>query len=177
MFLVAGLGNPGRKFFYNRHNIGFQTADSLAEKYGAKFKQTKFSADLTDIIKINDVRQIMISKPVTFMNDSGLAIQKIMSFYKILPEKVIIVHDDIDLEFADIRVKLGGSDAGHNGLRSITQAIGKNYYRVRIGVGRPKYDRCSVLEYVLGDFAKSEKVQLRSIIENAQKEILQILLA
>ncbi|MDR2748466.1 MAG: aminoacyl-tRNA hydrolase [Bifidobacteriaceae bacterium] len=190
MFLVVGLGNPGGTYSKNRHNIGFLCADKIADDFDAAFGRSKFEGLATKPISssaFNSSNQDLdndfaILKPTTFMNNSGNSVQKAMQFYRLKAENVIVMHDDIDLQFADIRVKLGGSDAGHNGLKSITSAIGSNYNRIRIGIGRPNrennFDKGpAILDFVLGDFSKKEfeLLDADNVFERVKKEALSII--
>ncbi|MDR1234252.1 MAG: aminoacyl-tRNA hydrolase [Holosporales bacterium] len=153
MFLLVGLGNPGIEYRYTRHNIGFLFIDYLAESERFPDFQSKFES----LCSIGAVRndKVIMQKPQTFMNLSGRAVGQIVTFYKINPDRVFVFHDDIDLEPFDIKIKIGGSSRGHNGLRSIDQAIGKDYCRIRIGVGRPQ-SKEQVADYVVSKFRTEE---------------------
>ena len=150
--LVAGLGNPGREYAETRHNVGFMVADELARRHGASFR-SKFSGELADLRL--DGRAALL-KPQTYMNESGRAVAEAAQFYKIAPADIVVFHDELDLPPAKLRVKLGGGNAGHNGLRSITAQCGNDYRRVRLGIGHPG-DKGLVHAYVLHDFAKAEE--------------------
>lgn len=152
MLLVAGLGNPGRKYELTRHNIGFRVADRLAAELGGSWRG-KFSGRLAEV-RDGDQRLALL-EPETMMNDSGRSVGAAMSFYKLEPIDLIVVHDEIDLELGDIRTKTGGGLAGHNGLRSIAEHLGtQEFRRVRIGVGRPERgDPRPVVDWVLTPFA------------------------
>ena len=149
--LVAGLGNPGREYERTRHNVGWLVADELARRHGGSFRG-KFSGQLAET-RLDDLRLALL-KPETYMNESGRSIGAATKFFKVDPRDLLVVHDDVDLEPGRIQARLGGGLAGHNGLRSIAQAIGTNdFLRLRIGVGRPaRGDRRSVADYVLGGF-------------------------
>jgi PTH1 family peptidyl-tRNA hydrolase len=149
--LVAGLGNPGREYERTRHNVGWLVADELARRHGGSFRG-KFSGQLAET-RLDDLRLALL-KPETYMNESGRSIGAARKFFKVDPGDLLVVHDDVDLEPGRIQARLGGGLAGHNGLRSIAQAIGTNdFLRLRIGIGRPgRGDRRSVADYVLGDF-------------------------
>ena len=151
-YLIIGLGNPGAEYENTRHNIGFKVLDKLAS-----LSNISFSADkLADIAAIKfKGRKLILIKPTTFMNESGRSVHAAVLFYKLSPEDVIVIHDEIDLAGGKVRVKRGGGHAGHNGLRSIHARIGANYARVRLGVGHPG-DKAKVAGHVLKDFAKSE---------------------
>jgi len=155
MRLVVGLGNPGPKHQNNRHNIGFMAADEIVRRHGLSAPRAKFQGDVSEG-QIGDERVIVL-KPATFMNESGRAVGEAVRFYKLAPADVIVIYDEIDLAAAKLRVKQGGGNAGHNGLRSIDAHLGdKNYWRVRLGVGHPG-DKAQVKNYVLGDFAKADQ--------------------
>ena len=155
MRLVVGLGNPGPKHRNNRHNIGFMAADEIVRRHGLSAPRAKFQGDVSEG-QIGDERVIVL-KPATFMNESGRAVGDAVRFYKLAPADVIVIYDEIDLVAAKLKVKQGGGNAGHNGLRSIDAHLGdKNYWRVRLGVGHPG-DKAQVKNYVLGDFARGDQ--------------------
>jgi peptidyl-tRNA hydrolase, PTH1 family len=149
--LVAGLGNPGREYERTRHNAGWMVMDELARRQGGSFR-SKFSGQLSET-RLDDLKLALL-KPETYMNVSGQSIGAARKFFKVDPADVLVVHDDVDLEPGRLQAKFGGGLAGHNGLRSIAQALGTNdFLRLRIGVGRPgRGDRRSVADYVLGGF-------------------------
>ncbi len=149
--LVAGLGNPGREYERTRHNAGWMVMDELARRHGGSFR-SKFSGQLSET-RLDDLKLALL-KPETYMNVSGQSIGAARKFFKVDPADVLVVHDDVDLEPGRLQAKFGGGLAGHNGLRSIAQALGTNdFLRLRIGVGRPgRGDRRSVADYVLGGF-------------------------
>jgi PTH1 family peptidyl-tRNA hydrolase len=149
--LVAGLGNPGREYERTRHNVGWLVADELARRHGGSFRG-KFSGQLAET-RLDDLRLALL-KPETYMNLSGQSIGAARKFFKVEPGDLLVVHDDVDLDPGRLQARLGGGLAGHNGLRSIAQAIGTNdFLRLRIGVGRPgRGDRRSVADYVLNAF-------------------------
>ena len=162
--LVAGLGNPGRDYERTRHNVGWLVVDELARRHGGSFRG-KFSGQLAET-RLDDLR-VALLKPETYMNESGRSIAAARRFFKVDPGDLLVVHDDVDLEPGRLQARLGGGLAGHNGLRSIAQAVGTNdFLRLRIGVGRPgRGDRRSVADYVLDDF--EEEVDVDSLIERA----------
>jgi peptidyl-tRNA hydrolase, PTH1 family len=137
-WLVAGLGNPGDKYERNRHNIGFRVADALARKHGLPSWSRKLGGDVTSglVTTPKGREQAVLLKPMEYMNLSGFAVQRLAQFHKIEPEKILVVHDEIDLPFGVVRLKSGGGHGGHNGLRSIIEQLGNKYARVRMGVGR-----------------------------------------
>ena len=149
--LVAGLGNPGREYVRTRHNIGWMVCDELAARTGGSFR-SKFSGRLAEI-RLDGLRLALL-EPETYMNESGRSISAAVRFFKTAPEDVVVVHDDVDLEEGRLQARAGGGLAGHNGLRSIAQALGTpEFLRLRIGVGRPgRGDRRSVADYVLSPF-------------------------
>jgi peptidyl-tRNA hydrolase, PTH1 family len=154
LHLIVGLGNPGQKYARNRHNIGFMALDAIARRWNAKPWKAKFQAEITDIIV--DGEKVLLLKPQTFMNESGRAVGEAMRFHKIALEDIAVFHDELDLAPAKLRVKTGGGNAGHNGLRSISAHCGNDYPRIRMGIGHPG-DKDMVHAYVLSDFAKSEE--------------------
>jgi peptidyl-tRNA hydrolase, PTH1 family len=149
--LVAGLGNPGREYARTRHNIGWLVVDELAHRHGGSLR-SKFSGRVGDV-RLDDLRLALL-KPETYMNESGRSIGAAARFFKMPSQSVVVVHDDVDLAEGRLQARLGGGLAGHNGLRSIAQALGTpEFLRLRIGVGRPgRGDRRSVADYVLSDF-------------------------
>ncbi|MEU7475535.1 aminoacyl-tRNA hydrolase [Lentzea sp. NPDC042327] len=161
--LIVGLGNPGPKYEGNRHNIGFLVLDELAARVGGKFKAHKSGAEVVEG-RLSG-RRVVLAKPRSFMNLSGGPVSSAAKFYK--PGLIVVVHDELDLPFAAVRMKLGGGDNGHNGLRSITKSLGtKDYHRVRFGVDRPP-GRMDPADYVLKDFSTVERKQLALEIDRA----------
>jgi peptidyl-tRNA hydrolase, PTH1 family len=149
--LVAGLGNPGREYAQTRHNIGWLVVDELAARHGGSFR-SKFSGRLAEV-RLGE-RKLALLEPETYMNESGRSLGAAARFFKLPPESVLVVHDDVDLDEGRLQARCGGGLAGHNGLRSIAQALGsQDFQRLRIGVGRPgRGDRRSVADYVLSRF-------------------------
>lgn len=156
--LVAGLGNPGREYEQTRHNLGWLVVDELARRHDGSFR-SKFSGQVSDA-RVGEQKLVLL-KPETYMNESGRSIAGASRFYKVDPGALLVVHDDVDLEPGRLQVRLGGGLAGHNGLRSIAQALGTNdFLRLRIGVGRPgRGDRRSVSDYVLSKFDPETDVE------------------
>jgi PTH1 family peptidyl-tRNA hydrolase len=154
MLLFVGLGNPGARYAGNRHNIGFIVLDALARAHRAGPWRKRFQGDATEVV-IGDERIILL-KPDTFMNESGRAVNEAMRFYKIDLKDVFVFHDELDLAAAKVRVKLGGGNAGHNGLRSITAHCGNEYHRIRLGIGHPGH-KDAVHGFVLSDFSRAER--------------------
>ena len=154
MLLFVGLGNPGAPYAGNRHNIGFIVLDALARAHHAGPWRKRFQGDATEVV-IGEERIILL-KPDTFMNESGRAVNEAMRFYKIDLKDVFVFHDELDLAAAKVRVKLGGGNAGHNGLRSITAHCGNEYHRIRLGIGHPGH-KDAVHGFVLSDFSRAER--------------------
>lgn len=154
MLILAGLGNPGGAYSGNRHNIGFMAVDAIARRHDAGPWRSRFQG-LAAECNIG-ARKVLLLKPMTFMNESGRSIGEAMRFFKLEPADVVVLHDELDLAEAKLRMKAGGGNAGHNGLRSTTAAIGNDYRRIRLGIGHPG-DKALVHAYVLSDFAKSER--------------------
>ncbi|HET9241820.1 MAG TPA: aminoacyl-tRNA hydrolase [Gaiella sp.] len=156
--LVAGLGNPGPEHARDRHNVGWMVVDALARRHGGSFKG-KFRGKLADV-RLDGARVVLL-KPETYMNESGSSIQAAAAFYKLSPEQVLVVHDEVDLDTARLQARLGGGLAGHNGLRSIAQRLGsQDFLRLRIGVGRPgRGDPRPVADYVLSSFAAEDDAE------------------
>jgi PTH1 family peptidyl-tRNA hydrolase len=153
--LVVGLGNPGREYAGNRHNVGFMVVDELARRHGGSWR-AKFSGHVADV-RI-DQHRVALLKPETFMNESGRAVKAAAAFYKLEPDAILVVHDESDLEPGRLQARLGGGFAGHNGLRSVAQHLGTpGFLRLRIGIGRPgRGDRRPLADYVLSDFEPDE---------------------
>jgi peptidyl-tRNA hydrolase, PTH1 family len=160
MFCVVGLGNPDIGYQRNRHNIGFMVADEIVRRYGLGQVSKKYSSEISECK--TDIHKFFVQKPQTYMNRSGIAVSGLCSFYKIMPQNIIVIHDDLDLEPFDIRVKQAGGHGGHNGLKSIDSFIGQNYIRIRIGIGRPA-DKEMVTSWVLGDFKKTDNTLIETI--------------
>jgi len=161
MLLLVGLGNPGARYVGNRHNIGFLAVQEIAKRHGIGPWRRRFAGVACEG-PLGGVRTLLLL-PGTFMNESGRAVAEAAHFYKLLPPDITVVHDDIDLPPGKVRVKTGGGIAGHNGLRSISEHIGNDYRRVRIGVGHPG-DKDMVQHYVLSDFAKSDRDWVEALI-------------
>ena len=163
MLLFVGLGNPTPDSENNRHNVGFKIIDSINKKFGLSKQKPKFKGLLTTG-NINE-KKVYAIKPLTFMNNSGICIRELIEYFKIEAENIIVFHDDLDIDFGKIKTKFGGSSAGHNGIESIDKFIGKEYSRVRIGIGKPNQE-ISVSDYVLKDFDDEEKQELETLKEN-----------
>lgn len=164
--LVVGLGNPGPEYERTRHNVGFLVADVLAERIGGRFAVHKKSG--ADLLQARlDGRQILLAKPRTYMNLSGRPVAALAKFFSVPVDQVIVVHDELDLPFGTLKLKQGGGEGGHNGLRSISQALTtKDYLRTRIGIGRPP-GRQDPADYVLKPFTAPERKEVPVIVEQA----------
>ena len=163
MLLLVGLGNPTPNSENNRHNIGFKMIDTINQKFGLSKQKPKFKGLLTTG-NIKD-KKVYAIKPLTFMNNSGICIRELIEYFKIDAEDVIVFHDDLDIEFGKVKAKFSGSDAGHNGIASIDKFIGKEYSRVRIGIGKPK-TKIDIADYVLKDFDEEEITEIEKISKN-----------
>ncbi|GAB3252765.1 aminoacyl-tRNA hydrolase [Arthrobacter pigmenti] len=165
-WLVVGLGNPGPGYSHNRHNVGQMVVDEMASRLGGKFKAHKAHAAVMEGRLGIGGPKLILAKPLTYMNLSGGPTSALAKFYGIGPENVIAVHDEIDIPFESVRLKLGGGEGGHNGLRDISKALGtKDYLRVRMGVGRPP-GRMSAADYVLRNFSAAERTGLPLLLDN-----------
>ncbi|MEH1054853.1 aminoacyl-tRNA hydrolase [Micromonospora sp. CPCC 206171] len=167
-WLVVGLGNPGREYAGNRHNVGFMVADLLAGRVGAKFGRHKRA-----VAEVAEGRlgfggpKLVLVKPLTYMNLSGGPVVALAQFHKIPAERVIAVHDELDIPYGQLRIKIGGGEGGHNGLRSMSKSLGtKEYVRVRFGIGRPP-GRQDPADYVLSDFGAAERKELEFLVDRA----------
>jgi PTH1 family peptidyl-tRNA hydrolase len=170
VILVVGLGNPGKRYEDTRHNVGFWIADQLATRAGGVFRE-KFSGRFAE--GTLEGQRVGILEPQTYMNDSGRSVIAASTFYKVPPQDVVIVHDELDLPFATIRLKSGGGEAGHNGLRSVSQHLGtKDYVRLRFGVGKPPAGfHGTGADFVLQAFAPGERAALDSLVEQAADSV------
>lgn len=173
--LVVGLGNPGPNYAKTRHNLGFMVADLLAERIGSNFKVHKKSGAEVTTGRLGN-RAVVLAKPRVYMNESGRQVGPLAKFYSVLPADVVVLHDELDIDFGRIRLKLGGGEGGHNGLRSVAAALGtKDFQRVRIGVGRPP-GRKDPAAYVLESFSAVERPEVPTICEQAA-DAVELLLA
>ena len=168
MLLLVGLGNPGPRHANNRHNIGFMAVDEIVRCYSFGAWRNRFQARIAEG-RIGG-EKLLAMEPQTYMNLSGQAVGEALRFYKLEPGEVIVLHDEIDLKAGRVKVKQGGGAGGHNGLRSIDQHIGPNYWRVRLGVGHPG-DKDLVHDHVLHDFAKAEQAWLEKLLDAIAKEL------
>ncbi|HEY8574991.1 MAG TPA: aminoacyl-tRNA hydrolase [Devosia sp.] len=165
MKLLVGLGNPGSQYEGNRHNIGFMAVDAIAREHGISQFRSKHAGLLAEGTVAGE--KVLLLKPQTFMNRSGDSVQQVTKFFKIEPADVIVFYDELDLAPGKVRVKVGGGNGGHNGLRSIDPQIGLNYKRVRLGIGHPGKE--FVTQHVLGDFAKADREWLDPLLEGLAK--------
>jgi peptidyl-tRNA hydrolase, PTH1 family len=164
--LVVGLGNPGLQYAKTRHNVGFMVADLLAGRMGAAFKVHKKSGAEIVTGRLGH-KPVVLAKPRTYMNESGRQVGPLAKFYSVSPADVIVIHDELDIDFGQIRLKLGGGEGGHNGLRSVANALGtKDFQRVRIGIGRPP-GRKDPAEFVLENFSAAERPEVPTLCEMA----------
>ena len=162
MKLFVGLGNPGENYCKNRHNIGFMAIDAITNRHGGSSWKKKFQGLATEVT-LNREKLIFL-KPSTFMNLSGQSVSEASRFYKLPSSEICVFHDELDLPFMKIKTKIGGGHAGHNGLRSIQQHLGPDYFRVRIGVGHPG-DKAKVASYVLNNFPKNNEAELKFLLD------------
>lgn len=164
-FLIVGLGNPGPRYAATRHNIGFAVVELLALRMGAKFKAHKSRCEIVEA-RLGGT-PVVLAKPLSYMNESGGPLNSAARFFKVPVERIIVVHDDLDLAFGTLRLKRGGGEGGHNGLRSTTSALGsKEYERVRFGIGRPP-GRQDPADYVLREFTSAERKELSFLVDRA----------
>ncbi len=167
--LIVGLGNPGPKYTLTRHNVGFMVIDELISSLNVtKLSSSSFNGEL---YKSNNH---FLLKPLTFMNLSGESVAKVKNFYKLDTNDIIVVHDDLDLPFGSIRFKRGGGHGGHNGLKSLDSHIGKEYIRIRIGIGKPEH-KTEIVSYVLSNFTNEEQKKLPEILLHVKEAILKFL--
>jgi PTH1 family peptidyl-tRNA hydrolase len=162
MLIIAGLGNPGAKYAGNRHNIGFMAVDEIVRRHGFSPWRKKFQAEVSEGLLGGE--SVLLMKPQTYMNESGRAVGEAMRFYNLGPEDIVVLYDELDLAPGKVRIKTGGGSGGHNGIKSIDAHCGKDYRRVRLGIGHPG-SRDRVTGYVLGDFAKADAEWLEPLIE------------
>jgi PTH1 family peptidyl-tRNA hydrolase len=165
-WLIVGLGNPGSSYSAHRHNVGAMVVDELAARTSSSLRSHKARAAAAEVRLASSDRAI-IARPMTYMNESGGPVAGLLSFYKVPVQNLIVIHDDLDIAFAEVRLKLGGGEGGHNGLRSITKSVGtRDYLRVRVGIGRPP-GRMDAADYVLHDFSSTERSEVPLLISDA----------
>ncbi|MDQ1538107.1 MAG: peptidyl-tRNA hydrolase, family [Actinomycetota bacterium] len=170
-WLIVGLGNPGPSYSGHRHNVGAMVVDELAVRTGGKLRSHKARATAAEVRlpapQGGTSSRAIIARPLSFMNESGGAVAALMSFYKVPIENLVVIHDELDIPFAEVRLKLGGGEGGHNGLRSITKSVGtRDYLRVRVGIGRPP-GRTDPSDFVLHDFSGNERKEVPLLIIDA----------
>lgn len=169
-WLIVGLGNPGPGYAANRHNVGFMVADLLAGRVGGSFKRAQKAQAQVLEGRIGAPgpagRRVVLVKPMSYMNLSGGPVTALRDFYKVPTAQVVAVHDELDIDYGVLRLKLGGGDNGHNGLKSMTKAMGPDYHRVRFGIGRPP-GRMQVADFVLKDFSSTERKELDWFVDRA----------
>ncbi|MEU0395033.1 aminoacyl-tRNA hydrolase [Streptomyces sp. NPDC006208] len=169
-WLIAGLGNPGPGYAANRHNVGFMVADLLAERIGGTFKRAQKAQAQVLEGRIGAPgpasRRVIVVKPMSYMNVSGGPVTALRDFYKVPTANIVAVHDELDIDYGTLRIKLGGGDNGHNGLKSMTKAMGPDYHRLRFGIGRPP-GRMQVADFVLKDFSPAERKELDYFVDRA----------
>ena len=168
MFLLVGLGNPNPNNTNNRHNVGFLTIDAINAKYKLSKQKPKFKGLLTT--GLIDGQKVYAIKPLTFMNSSGVCIKELVDYFKMDVKNIFVFHDDMDIDIGKIKVKFGGSSAGHNGIESIDKNIGKNYSRIRIGIGRPKNNTTGA-DHVLENFTKDETQSMTNVMNNITESL------
>jgi len=166
-YLVVGLGNPGPAYAGNRHNVGQMVLDRLAQRGGLTFKTHKAGAVVAEGRLRPGGPRVILAKPASYMNLSGGPVAQLAKFFKVAPERVIVVHDELDIEFDSVRIKVGGGHGGHNGIRDVSARLGSpDYVRVRVGIGRPP-GRQDAAEFVLRDFGSVERQSLPNLLEDA----------
>lgn len=177
MIILVGLGNIGNRYSGNRHNTGFMLVDQIADLNQVKFiKKEKLDCSIADVDSLNKGSHMLkLVKPLTYMNNSGLAVKKVLEYYKLPASNLICIHDDLELNFGEIKIKKGGGHAGHNGLRSISATINTDSYcRIRIGIGRPAHS--DIAGYVLDDFTKEEKDELHPLLYKTASNFEELLI-
>jgi PTH1 family peptidyl-tRNA hydrolase len=174
MLLVVGLGNPGKEYASHRHNVGFMTVEALARRAGADAFREKFSGSYARGEMAGEAAILLM--PMTYMNDSGRSVQAAMAFFKVTPDELVVIHDELDVPFGEVRLKRGGGHAGHNGVRSIMECAGTpDFGRVRVGVGRPPPGfRGEVADFVLSGFDGVERAVLPDLVKKAGDAVLDI---
>ncbi|MET9378369.1 aminoacyl-tRNA hydrolase [Streptomyces sp. NPDC002992] len=173
-WLIVGLGNPGPEYAANRHNAGFMVVDLLADRIGGKFKRAQKAQAQVVEGRMGPPgpanRRVILAKPMSYMNLSGGPVTALRDFYKVPTAHVVAVHDELDIDYGVLRLKVGGGDNGHNGLKSMTKAMGADYHRVRFGIGRPP-GRMQVADFVLKDFSSTERKELDYFVDRAADSV------
>lgn len=169
-WLIVGLGNPGPGYAANRHNVGFMVADLLAGRIGGSFKRAQKAQAQVLEGRVGPMgpgsRRVVLAKPLSFMNLSGGPVAGLRDFYKVPTANIVAIHDELDIDYGTLRLKLGGGDNGHNGLKSMTKSMGPDYHRMRFGIGRPP-GRMQVADFVLKDFSTMERKELDFLVDRA----------
>jgi PTH1 family peptidyl-tRNA hydrolase len=173
IYLLVGLGNVGLEYAKTRHNFGFMLIDQFVKNNSLNLHAKKFKSEIFQT-KI-DEKQIIAIKPQTFMNNSGMAVYEVANFFKISSKQIFVFHDEIDLPLGKVKIKFAGSSAGHNGINSIDQEIGKDYFRIRLGVGKPENKEIEISDYVLGKFKPEELTEVTKINQTIINHIPKIL--
>jgi PTH1 family peptidyl-tRNA hydrolase len=173
MHLLVGLGNIGREYELTRHNFGFLLLDEIVDSYGLTRQSKKFRSEIFE--GEIDGEEIIALKPQTFMNRSGHAVLEAANFFKIETKNILVFHDDLDLPLGKVKVKIGGGNAGHNGLKSIDETIGKHYMRLRLGIGRPENKAFAAADFVLGKFSREEMVMVNNVNEKSAELVPELL--
>ena len=170
MKLIVGLGNPGNKYSFNRHNIGFMAVDAFAQRLGADRFRSEHRAE---VVKTSFASTpLLLAKPQTYMNLSGESVRPLMDFYKISPQDILVLHDEVDIPFATMKMQKARGHGGHNGVRNIHQLLGTNdYARLRLGVGKPSDPRFDVADFVLQNFSSEEMAQMRGYLDTVSEAI------
>lgn len=172
--MIVGLGNPGLQYEETRHNIGFMAMDALCKKYGCECKKMKFSAYMGDAVIGN--KRVLLLKPLTYMNNSGSAVGEAARFYKIAPENILVMFDDISLEPGTVRIRRKGSAGGHNGIKDIIEVLGSdNFPRIKLGVGAKPHPDYDLKDWVLGKFKAEDKEKVEASLETAVKAVNELL--
>ena len=173
VYMVAGLGNPGKNYHRTRHNVGFMVADRMAERCGAAYTRSRYNAEFAK--GVLDGQKVFVVKPQSYMNRSGLPVSSLAAYFKIPSSNLVVIHDDLDLPFGRIRISKDRGPGGHNGIRSIIEALGtRNFTRVRVGVGHPE-GSSNVTGHVLGDFSKNETVELDDLLDRCADACVDIM--
>jgi len=174
VILVVGLGNPGPRYQATRHNIGFRAVDRLVERHGSVGFRSRFEGEIAQFDRAGE--RVVVLKPMTFMNRSGHSVRPAMAFFKLSPEALLVVHDELDLALGDIRLKVGGGEAGHNGLRSISEQLGTSAYgRLRCGIGRAQGGGGTVADYVLDGFSPADQTLAEQMVDGAVEALVRVI--
>lgn len=177
MYIIVGLGNPGPRYKLTRHNVGFMVVDALADHFNIQFQESKFNALIaqTKLRLPSGEEDVLLVKPQTFMNLSGEAVQPLLAFYKIPTDKLLVIHDEVDIPFTEMRVQKNRGHGGQNGVRNIHEKIGPDYSRIRVGVGRPTIPQMGIADHVLQNFSPDEMTKLPDVLGEVCEKALDIL--